>query len=81
MTAYEPSPLAVLSTTLNEPSSSVSSVRPVLEALVVGSTKTRNADFEVAAPALPAATAATQNANPTTKATRLLLPPSLPERA
>jgi hypothetical protein len=52
----------------------------VLEALTVGSTMTRNADLEVAAPALPPEMAATQNANAATNPMRLIMPPSLPER-
>jgi hypothetical protein len=79
MTAYSPPPLAVLLATLNVPSSSVSSVKPVLEALTVGSTKTRNADLEVVAPALPPVMTETQNATTATNAKRLITPPSLPE--
>jgi hypothetical protein len=62
-------PLAVLSGTLNDPCSSDSSVNPVAEALIVGSTNTRNSVFE-AAPALPPATAAKQHASAATNAKR-----------
>ncbi len=70
-----PSPLADFAATLNEPSSSVMSVRPLLAAEVVSSTNTWNADFEVADPAPPAAMAATKNTNASANAMRLIVPP------
>ena len=42
--------LAVLFATLSVPSTSVSSTSPLLAAVMVGSTKSRRADFEVAGP-------------------------------
>jgi len=66
-----------LSATLNAPSSSVSSVRPLLAADVVGSTKTSNADFDVRDPALPAVTAATDTTNARATAKRLMFSPPL----
>src|SRR6266508_1890440 len=74
MTAYSPLPLAVLAATLNMPSSSVSSVSPLLAALIVGSTKTSNDDFDVLVPAVPAATSAVTSAKQNAKRTRLIFP-------
>jgi hypothetical protein len=44
----------------------------LLAAVIVGSTKTSNVDFDVAEPALPAAMAATENRNANTNAMRLI---------
>jgi hypothetical protein len=74
MTEYVPSPLAVFLATLNEPFSSVSSTNPLLAAVLVGSTVTSNLDFDVADPALPVTTAATENRNANTIAMRLISP-------
>jgi hypothetical protein len=60
---------------LNEPSSSLSRVNPLADAVVVGSTSTWNADFDVRDPALPAVTAATASRNTSATAKRLIFPP------
>jgi hypothetical protein len=75
MSVNVPSPLAVLSATSKEPSSSVSRTRPLLAALSVGSTKTWNVDVDVAEPALPATTAAVTKTETSAAAMRLLVPP------
>jgi hypothetical protein len=46
----------------------------LLAELIVGSTKTRNVDVDVAEPALPAAMAATENTNASAAAMRLIVP-------
>src|SRR5438094_4647148 len=72
MSEQEPPPLAVLLATLNVPSRSVSSVKPLLAAEIVGSTETANADLDVRDPALPAVTAATASRSASATAKRLI---------